>query len=479
MNRNGGGLRWPAVAALAALAACAAPGSSARLAVAADALAANPDLAGGRVGLHVVDAATGAVVLARDADRGFPPASNAKLLSCAAALGSLGPQRTLATELIARGEVHDGVLDGDLVVRGHGDPTFGAGDGLRDATRTFLAGLRDAGIRRVHGRVVGDGGWLPDEHLGRGWQWDYLDEDYAAPFGGLCHAGNVTTLRIRPGPAGPVVEVSTLAGVLPHVAIRQGPAGSPTELVAHRALGREEVVVTGTLAADAQEQVLRVPVPDPARSAAAAVAAALTAAGLSIDGADLASAGVERLVASHASPPVSVILQDTLRRSDNLGAEQLWRVAAKHAGGDGGSASAERHAAEVLAGLGVPVQGLVLADGSGLSRRNLVQPRQLTSLLLAMHRSPLREVFVSGLPVAGRSGTLGNRFPAGPAREHVFAKTGTIDRVACLSGYVVRPDPAAPPLVFSVMLADFVCDGDRAKAAIDAFVQELAAAAGW
>jgi len=83
------------------------------------------------------------------------------------------------------------------------------------------------------------------------------------------------------------------------------------------------------------------------------------------------------------------------------------------------------------------------------------------------------------LPVAGQTGTLRSRFAEGPARGHVHAKTGYISRVVCLSGFVHRKNESEPPLVFSVMLNDFTCEDALAKAAVDAFVQRLARAAGW
>jgi D-alanyl-D-alanine carboxypeptidase/D-alanyl-D-alanine-endopeptidase (penicillin-binding protein 4) len=86
--------------------------------------------------------------------------------------------------------------------------------------------------------------------------------------------------------------------------------------------------------------------------------------------------------------------------------------------------------------------------------------------------------FAGALPVGGDSGTLKHRFASGPARGHVRAKTGSIGNVACLSGYVDRPD-GKPPLVFSILLNNIAGDGDAAKVLIDAFVQELAAQAGW
>ena len=430
------------------------------------------------MGVCVVDAANGELLVEHAADRGFATASNMKLLSAAVALATLGPDYTFTTELAASGEVREGVLDGDLVVVGRGDPTLGS-DADGAAVAAFVDGLAAAGIRRVRGRVVGDDRWLGTEHLGLGWQWDYLDEDYAAPFGGLCYAGNVVTITVRPGAAGPEVQVLPVAVTVPKLAIAQGAAGSATALTVHRRLGTDEVTVGGSLAVDAAPTTLRVTVRDPAQFAASALSAALRTAGIVIDGEEVPAGGVVRVLATHRSGPLATIVEPLLRHSDNLFAEQIWRVAARVATGNAGTAAAERHAKNVLARCGVDGQGMVLADGSGLSRRNLVQPRQLATLLLAALRAPWGATFRAGLPLAGRTGTLRKRFADGPALGRVQAKTGYISRVVCLSGYVPRRDPEAPPLVFSVMLNDFTCSDAEAKAAVDAFVQQLAVVAGW
>lgn len=376
---------------------------------------------GGRVGVAVVDVDSGAMLASSDADQGFVPASNLKLVTAAVALQTLGPDATLRTELLRTGGVPDGVLHGDLVLRGFGDPTFGRGDDAR--LGALVAAVQALGVQRIAGSVCGDGSWLGDEHLGSGWEWADLAEDCAAPFGGLCCGGNV----------------------------------------------REVVGGDGT--------VRRVPVADPAAFAAATLAAALARAGIEITGQRHAAAGdVERTVLTVQSPPLAELLRPLLQDSDNLFAEQLWRVAARSAG-EPGSESAARHTARQLAALGVDTTGMVFADGSGLSRLSLLRPERLVAILVALHRSPFREVVTAALPLAGATGTLRGRFTDGPARGRVRAKTGTLTRVTCLSGYLDRPSRA--PLAFAILWNDFLGSDDDAHRIVDAFVQDLAAAVGW
>jgi D-alanyl-D-alanine carboxypeptidase/D-alanyl-D-alanine-endopeptidase (penicillin-binding protein 4) len=414
----------PAATALSwlAAAACSAPPAAAPFEAALARFVAAADALGGRVGVVVADGDSGRTLVACAADQGFVPASNQKLLTAAVALRTLGPTATLRTELYATGPIQAGTLGGDLVLRGFGDPTLGTPPGGDPRLTELVAAVQAAGVRRVAGRVRGDGSWLGAERYGLGWEWDDLDQDWAAPFGGLCCGGNV---------------VEVLDGV-----------AAPR----------------------------RVPVADPAAFTAATLAGLLRAAGITIDDGELPAAGAGSLLATVYSPPVAALLWSLLGESDNLVAEQLWRVAARLRG-EPGSVPAATHTRRELAALGVDPTGLVVADGSGLSRWNLVRPSQLVALLLAVRRAPFHAEFVGALPLAGTSGTLRTRCADGPARGRVRAKTGTLQRVTSLSGYL--PQPRGGPLVFSVLWNDFLGEPAAARRCVDAFVEDLAAAAGW
>jgi D-alanyl-D-alanine carboxypeptidase/D-alanyl-D-alanine-endopeptidase (penicillin-binding protein 4) len=155
-------------------------------------------------------------------------------------------------------------------------------------------------------------------------------------------------------------------------------------------------------------------------------------------------------VVAHESAPLSEVAVPLLQQSINLYAEQAWRAAAFYGAPDWAKkrtfADCERHALTTLASMGVPTDGMALADGSGLSRRNLVQPKQLAALLAHAHGAPQLAALRAGLPVAGESGTLRSRFLRGAAKGHVRAKTGFVSYVVGLSGYVDKKDGAAPLL---------------------------------
>jgi D-alanyl-D-alanine carboxypeptidase/D-alanyl-D-alanine-endopeptidase (penicillin-binding protein 4) len=458
------------------------------LAAAAKALQAAPCLRHARVGLQVVDLQDGRVLLAARADEGFVPASNQKLITALVALSTLGPDHRFRTALEMAGEVRDGELIGDLLFSGGGDPSLGSRfDASSAAAIDDLAkAVVDLGVRQLSGRVIGVADCQADEHRGTGWAVDDLLEDYAAPFGGLCYRDNVVSVHVSPTQPGvePTVRIEPDFGMLTvQNQVLCDKPGSPTALrlqagPMHSA--GQTLVLRGTLGADSKAQELRVAVADPTLFAAMAMRAALQRRGIEVRGAALAAAATDRLpsmpkeLGHHESPPLRQLLVPMLQDSINLWAEQLLRLAARRATDFSSTAGTALHTKAMLQKLGVDVDGMVVADGSGLSRLNLVQPRQLAAVLQAAFRSPHRSAFVDALPRAGVDGTLRTRFVTGAAHGRVRAKTGSLARVIALSGYCARAEPSAAPLLFVVLINDFDGDDAEVKAAVDAFVQALA-----
>ncbi len=464
--------------------------TKARVEAALARLLANDALANARIGVEVKDLATGERLVAHDADKGFLTASNMKLVSTAVALATLSPAFRWQTRVVAspRAIATDGVVAGDVFLVGGGDPSLGgppsAANGAGDGLDALAEQLHRRGVRRITGSVRGDAGGEPFPIYGSGWQWDYLEEDYAAPSAALGYALNVAEVRVHATSIGNAATITCSPDVaLPWLELRVATVAkeAPTRIRFSRVPHSDRVVVEGTIAEGSKPYRVPAAVGDPAQFAAAAFANALRRRGIAVEGgAPTSMRAPEGCVelAAHASAPLAEVAVPLMTNSINLYAEQAWRAAAFHGKGLRTFADCERHAVATLASLGVPTEGMVLADGSGLSRRNLVQPRQLVALLAHAHGDAAMEPLRRGLPVAGESGTLRSRFQRGAAKGHVRAKTGFISYVVALSGYVDKKDGSAP-FAFSVLLNNFTCDSDRAKAAVDVFVEELAACAGW
>ena len=451
---------------------------------------ADPSLAHSGVTFLAVSLDRGDTLFAREADRLYTPASNRKLFTAASALHWLGPDHRFRTALVATGPLEADTLRGDLVLVGRGDP---------DLLSAHLAALADtlaaSGARVVAGDVRADDAWFDDVEWGAGWMWDdgpYWEWPYVTA---LTVADNVVTVTARPGPrAGDPVAVGIdppTGYVTLNVFAVTAAAGAPSELVVDRHWSpRENVIdVTGALAEDAEPVVARRTVEDPALYAATLLLELLEARGVDVLGVarhgDLA-VGSEQIgggvtdaildtVAVHASEPLSESVRNFLKVSDNLTGELLVKAVGASVAGPPGTygkgLAAER--AFLASEVGIDTTAQMLADGSGVSRYNLVTARQIVALLHYMTtRDDLFPSYRAALPVAGVDGTLENRMRGTPAEGRAGAKTGTLNGVTALSGYV--PSADGERLAFSLMMEFYTGSSAPRRAVQDSIVAALA-----
>ncbi len=470
-------------------------------------------------GVSVVDAATGAVLYARRDGELFEPASNAKLFTTAAALALLAPTYTLGTRVTAEGTVDAaGTLHGDLRLVGGADPTLSgrvypyAGKTERPnpplaALDMLAAQVLAGGIRSVEGSVIADDTLFPDERYGAGWGWDDLQWEYGAAISALPVNDDVRYLAVAPGAAAgqPVAaswlpEVPGLESGLLVTAVTSA-AGSMPALGIARVL-EGGLRVYGSLPAGGTPVHLAIALDDPARFAGQAFRAALMRAGISVAGgasvehrmpAETQSftaqthapvvlrtlpagstslqpaTGAGQIVAARSSPPLSDLVMVTNKVSQNLHAELLLRLLGRAEGADGSSAQGARvvRAFATVQARVLP-DDFLLYDGSGLSTKDQVTPRALTTLLRYSLTQPWGALLRSSLPVAGVDGTIAGRLPTLHGR--VQAKTGTLGEVDALSGFLTADSGRL--LVFSVICNDH--PGAGARGVIDALVLAMA-----
>jgi D-alanyl-D-alanine carboxypeptidase/D-alanyl-D-alanine-endopeptidase (penicillin-binding protein 4) len=460
----------------------------------------DPAFADAHWGALVLDLETGDTLFARNAGRRFIPASNAKLFATAGALALLGPDYRYETTLYFAGEVRDGTLHGDLILRGSGDPTLGTGrfadpgaDPGQDLAvfRAWADSLAALGVTRVTGAVVGDDDVFDDVPYGLGWAWDDLAYGYAAEVSGLTFREGTVGLTVRGTQPGRPAALAWEPLRTPYVSFvnrtTTRAAGEAVEEGYARDLSRNRFTVTTAVPADgADTEALAVH--NPTRYTADTFRRVLLDRGIAVEGgAEDVDDRPERpdysamaRVATARSPALAEIVRETNVESNNLYAEHLLRtLGVLHYRGDEaahGSAEAGVLALRpVLEAAGIAPASIQLVDGSGLSFMDRVTPRALVRLLAFLHGHPdpaVRAAFYASLPVGGESGTLEGRYPSGDARGNVRAKTGSINGVRALSGYVTSAN--GHPLAFALLANHYGAPRRRIDEAQDTVVELLA-----
>lgn len=426
-------------------------------------------------GVLITSLDRGDTLFAVHPDTVLAPASNLKLLTSAAALALLGPDFRFQTYMLTAGKVHDGVLDGDLILYGTGDP--GISDRFFPDKHTVFHLLIDQlsalGIHTVEGDLVGDASFLPGPLRPESWDPDDLNDHFAAAISALSFNENVVSFR---------VEASSTAGQPPTVHTIPDHAGLDVANHATTVAGTprprlailrdtplEPIQIEGTIRRGSRDVWRQMTVPDPPAFALSVLRAVLSERGIRVrgsnrvenrpDASSVSGASITapwraartrtRTLARHSSPPLREYLEEVNKRSNNLYAELLFRTIGRLGGGSGSPQSAADAVAETLATLGVATDGTIQVDGSGLSAANRISATTFVSLLTQMAESPLWTDFWHTLPTAGTRREL-RRMQGTEAAGNLRAKTGTIEDVSALSGVVRSQD--SERLAFSILV---------------------------
>jgi serine-type D-Ala-D-Ala carboxypeptidase/endopeptidase (penicillin-binding protein 4) len=371
-----------------------------------DSLVGDPVFRSSQIGILIVKPGSGDTLYSRNAGKLFMPASNMKIITSSVALTLLGADYRYRTAFVTRGAIRDGALDGDLVVIGRGDPTVSDRAQQGDAKawmRRVADSLQARGVKRIAGGLVRGGNAFPDSIYGYGWEWDDLSGSSAAPIDELLYNEGMTTVRQRVAGRDTVVEIAT-----------RNPGRTYLEALAS-ALAERGIVVGG---------------------------------GVSDSTAVVAAPGIDTLFVV-SSPPLRQILPLLLKPSQNQIAEILLRTLGLERTGVGSADSGAVVVRQQLLAWGAEHDGFIVYDGSGLSRHDLMTPETILRTLVAIQRDTAFSAFYDALPIAGVDGTLRSRMLHTPAAGNMHAKTGSLEFVRTLSGYVTDAD--GERLVFSIL----------------------------
>ncbi|MEY4577779.1 MAG: hypothetical protein RL701_2482 [Pseudomonadota bacterium] len=431
---------------------------------------------GENVALSIVDTSSGRNLVAHRAQAPQNPASNLKLLTAATALLELGPEFRTQTSLYGR--VQGDHVVGGLCVKGQADPTLTRADFAFFAQR-----LLEEGVHDIDDLII-DGSYFDAQILPPAFE---QQPNESAPFRAAVAAvsvnANTYTLRLRPGLKDGAPATVTIDGSgyfdLDNALTTSATKTNPDLQISERDLGdRMAIALRGSLPLNGTTTLVYRRVASPLHFAGQVLIDALVASGIKVPlRARIGTCAKDSpLLLQQNSAPLGQVLSRLGKESDNFVAEMLLKIiGAERTHKAGSTADGIAVVQSTLRKLKLPCDNITLVNGSGLFQGNLVTTDLLSQLLLMLYRNPsLRTEFVAHLAVGGVDGTLAKRFRSLPVTRIVRAKTGTLDDVIALSGFILGPNPDKS-YVFSYLATGITGKQPQARELIDQVVSALAA----
>lgn len=436
--------------------------------------AADPALKNASWGFCVIDIETGRTVVSHNESQALVPASTQKVLTTSSALMLLGANFRYQTIIGYSGQIDaGGVLRGDLIIKGSGDPAFGS-SAMHDSlnlNRVFagwLQTVRNAGIRQINGRVLADESVFDQELIPRKWLWEDMGNYYGAGASGLSANENMYTVYFQPGnavgqPARIVMAEPQIPGITFINQVTTGVRGSGDQVYIFGAPYQMERTLTGTVPLGSSNFPVRGSIPDPPFFVASAFSDFLNRNSISQSLPPLSQrlsaqagytpAAISRQLNTWASPTLAAIAQRTNLSSVNTFAENLVKTIGSRAKGEGSTAAGNEAIKDHWKKAGLDVDGMFLYDGSGLSPSNRLTAYQLARVLQITAGQPFFDEFQAGFPLAGRTGSIASSFRGTPSEGVLRAKSGFLANVRSYAGYTKTAD--GKTLAFAFIVNDY------------------------
>ncbi len=412
-----------------------------------------------RLGAQVLSLDDGAVVFARDADELLNPASNVKLFTAAAALSILGTDYRFDTEFMSDQPMKSDGRIKTLYVRGHGDPTM-----TSERLYGVVADLLHAGVKDI-GDIVMDDDWFDSDRIAPGYDQEFGDKAYLAPTGALSLNWNSVGIVLRPGDT---IGSKAFAEIEPPSDYFTVDSNLVTGTRSQRRYAvnesvdkdkiRQKIEVRGMVPVDKGSWTVWKKVDQPALYFGFTLKQMLSQRGIRVRGKIKMgnTPNSAKTVHVERSETLDIVLKKLNKTSQNFVAEQLVKTIGAEVKGAPGSHAAGIEAIEsfLVREVGLSPGSFIMRNGSGLNDTNRFSAAQMVKLLKTMwERFPIAPEYLSSLPVGGKDGTLKFRFEGSDASGRLRAKTGTLETVTALSGYVQAV--GGERFVFSFMLNDF------------------------
>lgn len=415
-------------------------------------LQANPSMASGFLGFSLRNARTGQLVLEHYGNKAFSFASCMKLVSTATALDLLGGEYTYKTDLQHSGQVSNGVLSGDIYIKGSGDPTLGSriipGQNLGYVLDAWVAKIKQKGIRQIKGGIIADEDFMKGDLPPAHWLWGDMGNYFGSPVYGLNAYDNTYYLYFTPG------KLRWRAKILktdPHIPnlnfvneVTTAEAGTGDRASISGAPYDPNRYVSGTIPQGGTFRI-KGSIPDPAWLIAHQLTAKLAKAGIKVSKPSSTTrlqrlnnesiSQNRQLIARHYSPKLKEIVEYTNLYSVNLFAEALFKSIGYKQSKKARNMEAIVATRNFWANKGIAKDAFLVKDGSGLSPLSRLTPNDLSKLLALSTKSNNFTHFYNSLPVSGLSGTMRSFGANTKMRGKLRAKTGGLTGVVSFAGY--------------------------------------------
>lgn len=420
------------------------------------------------VGVIVADAKTGDILYEHQSFQAFTPASNTKLLTTTAALYALGPDfRFKTTAAINKKQLSKGVLQGNLGLIFTGDPSF-----TTQKLEELIRDVKRSGINTIRGDIVIDDTAFSGPSYAAGWLEDDLAWYYAAPVTAVILNQNANTYELVPS--------QTLGGktklIAQHaddhiqiksdiVTVTESAAEDHCTLMLH-VDSDNTIHAAGCWPINTKAKTIRLALGNSTAYAMAVIQELMAKHNISLQGKIVMGKTPKGLqvIASQSSWPLRDLIKTVLEDSNNIYTESLTKTLGKYYYGEGSFQNGTLAIRQILSKkAGMNFNQAYLTDGSGLSRYNLITPREMMRLLYVIEHTPqLSSVIKPALPYAGKDGTLAHRMLSFDLTQHIRAKTGSMRGVCALSGYLTTKE--GQDLIFTVMINQIVGKLQNAQA---------------
>ena len=396
-----------------------------------------PNMRHAQIGFQIREIATNRVIAEYQSQQSLTPASVVKIVTTAAALDILGADYRFTTRLQHDGNIgSDGTLNGNLIIRGGGDPTLGSEFlGNADFAPAWINAVKQAGIKNIEGKIIADASAFDDEVIPVGWTWRNMGNHYAPGIHGIAAFDNRYQILFNSQRAGAQTQI---VRTIPEMNYRfdnrvTAAANSQDSAYIYGAPFSGERIIRGTIPQNRTSFVVRGDIANPPEFLANFFEKELIKNGISVRNAERNFARNRTLIYTQRSPTLAEIARVTNFRSNNLFAEHLF----KYLSLQNAAAANNNDAISVILNhwkqKGLDTSGIFLYDGSGLSPQNAIPADFLNHLLLLARNN---SAFYLSLPLAGREGTVANFLKNTPLQGNARLKSGSIDGVQAYAGYV-------------------------------------------